>query len=261
MLKEGGVRSSTELDKALSVCQSRGDSLTSAVATVSCRPVAHPGGTPLAGARNSDSVRSGLAPEFAFLTSSRETLVSLVPGPHLEDACPRGRRQRPSDGAPGGRAGFRPQGRAGRRVRADGGRCCRRAWGPGRGTRNRALGPGEGGCAADWWVSTARSCSHPAGSDAVAKRPGWLWKAGWGSWHRERRGTAGPAGSAAGLSRGGAAQGEPPPATWGAPAATLPHRAQSQTLCAWAWLPCPLVPPDRGGAGVRRAGTTEQGGD
>lgn len=92
MLKEGGVRSSTELDKALSVCQSRGDSLTSAVATVSCRPVAHPGGTPLAGARNSDSVRSGLAPEFAFLTSSRETLVSLVPGPHLEDACPRGRR-------------------------------------------------------------------------------------------------------------------------------------------------------------------------
>lgn len=168
MLKEGGVRSSTELDKALSVCQSRGDSLTSAVATVSCRPVAHPGGTPLAGARNSDSVRSGLAPEFAFLTSSRETLVSLVPGPHLEDACPRGRRQRPSDGAPGGRAGFRPQGRAGRRVRADGGRCCRRAWGPRRGTRNRALGPGEGGCAADWWVSTARSCSHPAGSDAVA---------------------------------------------------------------------------------------------
>lgn len=191
------MRSSTELDKALSVCQSRGDSLTSAVATVSCRPVAHPGGTPLAGARNSDSVRSGLAPEFAFLTSSRETLVSLVPGPHLEDACPRGRRQRPSDGAPGGRAGFRPQGRAGRRVRADGGRCCRRAWGPGRGTRNRALGPGEGGCAADWWVSTARSCSHPAGSDAVAKRPGQLWKAGWGSWHRERRGTAGPAGSAA----------------------------------------------------------------
>lgn len=104
------------------------------------------------------------------------------------------------------RRGSDPRVEQGATMRGNRGRCCRRAWGPGRGTRNRAPGPGEGGCAADWWVSAMRGCSRPAGSDALAQRPGGFGKGGLctgrGGGQQE------PRGSASGLTRGGAAQGD-----------------------------------------------------
>lgn len=155
-----------------------------------------------------------------------------------------------------------PRVEQGARLRADRRRCCRRAWGPGRGTRNPAPGSGEGGCAADWWVSAARGCSRPAGSDALTQRPGRLGR----GVAQGRTGAAGAAGSAAGLSRGWwAAQGD------GAGASSChPGRAGCHPP-----TPRPAPDPLRVGLaslsscarpteeepGVRRAGTTEQGGD
>lgn len=68
-------------------------------------------GTPLAGARDSDSVES------ALLASSRGSLMVLVPGPHLADAGPGGGRQRPAGMLPRETDRVQTQGRQRLRIR------------------------------------------------------------------------------------------------------------------------------------------------